>query len=403
MQAAWERLFAPVQRRIIRTAIAGIRRMHEHIYADTFSAQYIPASIKYFLTEDREQALFSVRAILSDEIGKERLPFRFVREVGKWKGFICNEIEAGYCFRPLDSECYYAVVRDDFSAVDVYISDKQAECSRTLQEILQYVYQVRLLKKKKVLMHAAVVIYKGYGIAFSGDSGAGKSTHANLWKKYLGAGVLNYDKPGMTMAGIPYVFGTPFGGKEHVCEKGFYPLKGIVFINQAKKNQIKQLSKAEAFSKLYAHYMLYPVDDQILERYEAVIAEVVTETPVYDLYCDISGGAVECVLRALYGEALQREEKIILRIKENYTMREIAGEYIAFPRGSSALNHNEMILLNESSAFLWKCLEKETSKEALVKALLDEYEVDRALAEHDVDTFLKTLEDSGMLKKEDEN
>lgn len=387
--------------RIIRTEIATIRLMNECIYIDREQSRYLPASIREYLCEDQESALFSVSIVLSGR-SNENTPFRFACELGRWKGFVCYRMEVGFCFVPLDSKCYFVQVEDDFSMVAIHVEDEQTECSRTLLEILHYVYQVQLLKKKKILVHAAAVIYNGECVAFSGDSGAGKSTQANLWKKYLGSDILNYDKPGMTVTSSPYVFGTPFGGKEGICKKGVYPLKGIVFVNQAKENRIGMLSKAQAFSKLYAYYRLFMLDEQTAAAYEEVIAEIAAAVPVYDLYCEISTKAVECTLSVLFGDDLKKKERVPLKVKGNYILRNIAGEYVAYPRGASALDANVTILLNESSAFLWKCLEKGSNREELVDALLGEYAVDRELAERDVEAFLESLEENEVLEKGDE-
>lgn len=58
---------------------------------------------------------------------------------------------------------------------------------------------------------------------------------------------------------------------------------------------------------------------------------------------------------------------------------------------------NSMIALNGIASFLWDCLQRDITKEQLVEAVLSEYEVDRSLAEKDIDNFIKTLADNDLL------
>lgn len=74
----------------------------------------------------------------------------------------------------------------------------------------------------------------------------------------------------------------------------------------------------------------------------------------------------------------------------------VAGRAVVVPLGHTNTFRN-MIKLNESGKFLWSLLVKETTRDALVDALMAEYEIDRAVAERDVDAFLDTLRKFGVL------
>ena len=79
-------------------------------------------------------------------------------------------------------------------------------------------------------------------------------------------------------------------------------------------------------------------------------------------------------------------------------MREVAGETIALPTGDNAKLHM-MISLNNTGAFLWKELERESTEELLVSALLEEYDVDEPTARDSVNTFIATLQTNGFLSE----
>ncbi len=87
----------------------------------------------------------------------------------------------------------------------------------------------------------------------------------------------------------------------------------------------------------------------------------------------------------------------MMKIHEGFLLREVAGNYIVMPVGDAAQRLNGMIKLNETSAFLFRILERGADEEGLVAALLDEYDVADAVARRDVAAFLGTLRSARVL------
>lgn len=85
-----------------------------------------------------------------------------------------------------------------------------------------------------------------------------------------------------------------------------------------------------------------------------------------------------------------------MKIKDGFLLRQVAGQCVVLPVGGD-LDLNMMITLNDSAAFLWEQLQSDTTPEALVEAVLGEYDVDKATAERSVDDFVKMLNDNGFL------
>ena len=52
-----------------------------------------------------------------------------------------------------------------------------------------------------------------------------------------------------------------------------------------------------------------------------------------------------------------------MKIKEGYLLREVAGSNIVVPVGSGNMDFSGVITLNEVGSFIWKQLEKDTTKE----------------------------------------
>ena len=88
-----------------------------------------------------------------------------------------------------------------------------------------------------------------------------------------------------------------------------------------------------------------------------------------------------------------------MKLKENLVLREVAGTWVVLPTAAKALDFNGMLSLNDAGVMLWRLLEKECTKEELVTALLDEYDVSNDVASADVDEFLQTLCKAGCLEE----
>lgn len=87
-----------------------------------------------------------------------------------------------------------------------------------------------------------------------------------------------------------------------------------------------------------------------------------------------------------------------MKIKDGYLLREVAGSNIVVPIGEGELNFSGVITLNEVGAFFWKKLENGCTRDELLTALLDEYDIDEATASSDMDEFLNKLKEEGMLE-----
>lgn len=87
-----------------------------------------------------------------------------------------------------------------------------------------------------------------------------------------------------------------------------------------------------------------------------------------------------------------------MKLKNNFALRQVAGSWVVLPHGEETLDFNGMLALNDSGALLWKCLENGSDKDALVDALVGEYEVDRTVALADVEAFIDKLAKAGCLE-----
>ncbi len=87
-----------------------------------------------------------------------------------------------------------------------------------------------------------------------------------------------------------------------------------------------------------------------------------------------------------------------MKIRDTFILKSVAGENLVVPIGSKNISFNAVITLNESGKFLWNVLEKDSTKENLVEALIGEYDVSREIAERDVEVFIRSLKENDILE-----
>ena len=86
-----------------------------------------------------------------------------------------------------------------------------------------------------------------------------------------------------------------------------------------------------------------------------------------------------------------------MKIKNGFVLRNVCDVYMVIAIGPRAVEFNGMIKLNDTGAFLWQQLQQERTREELIAAMLEEYEVDEATAANGVDAFIKTLQSHDLL------
>lgn len=87
------------------------------------------------------------------------------------------------------------------------------------------------------------------------------------------------------------------------------------------------------------------------------------------------------------------------RRSDSFQMYTVGGEHMVVPSGVRGNGFNGIIRLNETGVYLWNLLEHEISREGLVHALTDQFEVTEEKAGRDVDAFLKRLASVGAAEE----
>lgn len=80
-------------------------------------------------------------------------------------------------------------------------------------------------------------------------------------------------------------------------------------------------------------------------------------------------------------------------------LREICGEWTIVPMGERLMEFNGMMRLNETGAFIWKCMEQETTAGQVAEKLFAEYNLSsREQAQEEVEAFVANLRKEGLVE-----
>ncbi|MDO4621464.1 MAG: hypothetical protein Q4B22_00770 [Eubacteriales bacterium] len=150
--------------------------------------------------------------------------------------------------------------------------------------------------KRAFIMHSACICKGNRAILFSGRSGAGKSTQAELWEKLQGWTIINGDRTGVRrIAGDWKAYGLPYAGTSGIYRNDSASIQAIVFLEQAKECRIRRLDVTEAFKRMLSETFVY---SWIRELQERILQELITlagDIPVYLLACTPDEQAVQCL------------------------------------------------------------------------------------------------------------
>ena len=89
-----------------------------------------------------------------------------------------------------------------------------------------------------------------------------------------------------------------------------------------------------------------------------------------------------------------------MKAKEGFVLRSVSNDYILMPAGENAGRFNGTVVLNDVAAFVWKMLENPVSREDLLLAVMDAYNVEEAVAARDLDALLQKLNAYGVIEDE---
>ena len=235
---------------------------------------------------------------------------------GSGEEFWCQNGDHLYEYLLSDNNGEFIIKIDYYNSgknVDVYLYDVKKnngyDDTHYLSNTISILFHYVAIANNRIVLHSSSVYADGYGVAFSADSGVGKSTHTSLWMKYVpGCEYLNDDTPIIYKKdGGIYIYGTPFAGSTGINNNVCVPLKAITFIKRGINNSIRRLSTAESLEMLMGQ-LVQPLAGDYLDNMLGVLSDILSEVPVYELKCNMEFDAVKTSYECIYGKTLEFRE-----------------------------------------------------------------------------------------------
>lgn len=186
-----------------------------------------------------------------------------------------------------------------------YLPDVKERFSDTRTAFFHLGWEKVLIKEGRMLLHASCIDTSYGGLVFSGPSGMGKSTQADLWCRYAGAVQINGDRPVINKDnGCWTAWGSPYAGSSGCHVDKNCRIRAVFVLKQGSKNVLEQLKPSEAFGALYREMIVNSWDDEYVFSLSRLLSEFVKEIPVYRLQCTADPTAVDYLENVLgKGEA----------------------------------------------------------------------------------------------------
>lgn len=182
----------------------------------------------------------------------------------------------------------------DATLADIYYHPPYTDTFREeLFHTIRFPFLYLAQKHHMAALHSASLLYQGKAWLFSGSSGAGKSTHTNLWHDLFQVPLLNGDLNVLALEdGQPMIHGLPWCGTSEICDTASYPLGGIILLRKAKEDRIEELS-ADTKRLLVLQRLISPNwTPQMLSANIDLVDELADRIYITRLHCTKNASAV---------------------------------------------------------------------------------------------------------------
>lgn len=161
-----------------------------------------------------------------------------------------------------------------------------------------------LLRHGAMILHSSFISTRYGGVLFSGPSGIGKSTQADLWVKHRDAQLINGDRTIIRKNEHGWqAYGSPYAGSSKCFVNKSENIRMIVMLEQNVRCEIRKLPLIDAFVKCYSGMIVNTWNTEYVMSISELTQKLIQEIPVYLLSATADVNSVELLERVLEKES----------------------------------------------------------------------------------------------------
>ena len=166
-------------------------------------------------------------------------------------------------------------------------------------------FNLMLNQKKALLLHCSFIKIQQTGVLFSGPSGIGKSTQAELWRSIEQAEIVNGDRAIIRKRENEWkAFGLPYAGSSNIFRNESAKIGAIVVLRQGSNNRVWRLPLGEAFRSILSEIFQNNWNTELQMIILEALDELVKAIPVFMLSCKADEESVKCLKTQLQVEGI---------------------------------------------------------------------------------------------------
>lgn len=265
----------------------------------------VPSAFKKFETEEQQDSFYNYIIRITDSVIVSESAFDVRKD--ETSIILQNGLEKRYLYIKGDKIPYAVSVEKDSSCSVIYVAEKYLEYFKDTDSMFISLLSLerRLQEKNEFILHSSFVMYNNEAVLFTAPSGTGKSTQAELWKKYRNARVINGDRTVLSIKDrVLYASGSPHCGSSGITENASFPVKAVIMLSQAEDNSIYRATYMNNGLSLFKEITVNYHNDLFFNKAITFTENIFSLTDVYLLKCNISEEAVTCLYNALYCNSL---------------------------------------------------------------------------------------------------
>lgn len=309
-----------------------------------------------------------------------------------------NRLSEGWVFQLAAKEGAGLIANEDYTRLCLAGDDSAlTELGIQIEWLVRAALECLLIRRGYVSLHAAALSVDRSAYAFTGPSGMGKSTRAGAWVEAFDAQMISGDRPLIKVDSME-LCGVPWDGKERCYHNVRYPLKMICEVRRSETVYARAMSFDQRRYLLMQQSFLPMWDTETSTLQMMNIVKLARSALIVRMF----GGPLPEDAKAMRKILERREwkkEDYDLKAKSGFELKHVVGEYMLMPTGDNIGRFNGTVVLNEVSAFIWEKLQNPMSRDDLLTAILDKYNVEERNAAKDLDALLEKLKRFGVIEE----